>query len=79
VSATSGLLGEFQAEAAKLVGAQDEGAKAGTIPKKSGDPKNATPRFCFFSCIFSSAMVEARTERSTIWQSMISDILNDMI
>jgi len=67
VSATSGL-GGFQAEAAKLVGAQDEGAKAGTIPKKSGDPKNATPRFCFFD----SAMAQTRAEKSTIWQSIIS-------
>jgi len=70
VSATSGLLGGFQEEVAKLVGAQDEGAKAGTIPKKSGDPKNATPRF--FGCVFSSAMAETIMERSRIWQSMIN-------
>lgn len=68
----SGVIGGFQAEAAKPEGAH-EGAKAGTIPKKSGDPKNATPRLCFFDSDFSST-ADATADRSTIYKSML-DIL----
>lgn len=68
MSATSAVTVGFQAEAAKAVGVHGEGAKAGTSPKKSGDPKNATPRLCFFDSDFSSA-AHARADRSTIYKS----------
>jgi len=64
----SGDVGGFQAEVAKF-GAH-EGAKAGTNPKKSGDPKNATPRLFFFDSDFSSTTV-AIVDRSTICKSIL--------
>jgi len=64
----SGVIGGFQAGAAKLVGAHDEGAKAGTIPKKSGAPKNATPRLCFFESDFNST-TDTTADKSTIYKT----------